>query len=369
MQLAKTPRILVLRRQGRPTMWLSFIALTTIFPAVAQAFRGRASRDAVFWGAMTLGIAGPLMWVAVHYAQAWQTGLSATLWVTIAASMTLYAIVAVAFRPAWRLSPLIAGYMLLLGFAAILLQDTEGESMQATPGDRAWVSVHIATAVVTYGLVTIAAVSAFAAFLQERTLKRKRTTALTRHLPSIAEFRGSASNPASVRRDDIGAWACHWNGAAVSGKRSLLADKSQDRADAGGVCRHRRAADGATLGGHARAAGGESGIVGLSSAHPRLPGSQVRHPGFDPLSACGRLRAVPRGRGLDLQHPAYLMCSIDRVVTWRDVADAPRIMSLRRVWFQCRPGWSSAPRGAASASAKDRPFYPLAARSTCCRRG
>lgn len=187
MQLAKTPRILVLRRQGRPTMWLSFIALTTIFPAVAQAFRGRASRDAVFWGAMTLGIAGPLMWVAVHYAQAWQTGLSATLWVTIAASMTLYAIVAVAFRPAWRLSPLIAGYMLLLGFAAILLQDTEGESMQATPGDRAWVSVHIATAVVTYGLVTIAAVSAFAAFLQERTLKRKRTTALTRHLPSIAD--------------------------------------------------------------------------------------------------------------------------------------------------------------------------------------
>ena len=31
-------------------MWLSFIALTTIFPTLVQAFRGTASRDGVFWG-------------------------------------------------------------------------------------------------------------------------------------------------------------------------------------------------------------------------------------------------------------------------------------------------------------------------------
>jgi ABC-type uncharacterized transport system permease subunit len=168
-------------------MWLSLIALTTIFPAVAQAFRGAASRDAVFWGAMMLGVAGPLVWVTVQNAPAWQTGLSATLWVTIAATMTLYTIVAIAFRQAWRLSPLIGCYMLLLGFAAIVLQDTTGDPLHAMPVDRAWVNVHIATGVVTYGLVTIAAVAAFAAFLQERTLKRKRATTLTRYLPSIAD--------------------------------------------------------------------------------------------------------------------------------------------------------------------------------------
>ena len=45
-------------------MWLSFIALTTIFPAVFQAFRETASRDAVFWGTLAVGIAGPLAWVS-----------------------------------------------------------------------------------------------------------------------------------------------------------------------------------------------------------------------------------------------------------------------------------------------------------------
>lgn len=168
-------------------MWLSFIALTTIFPALIQAFRGTASRDGVFWGALSLAIAGPVAWVSVHYIPHWQTGLSGTLWMTIAASMVLYAIVAVAFRQAWRLAPLVAGYMMLLGLAAIVLQNAEGVSLQAGPGDRAWVNVHIATAIATYGLVTIAAVAAFAAFLQERALKRKKPTALTRHLPSIAD--------------------------------------------------------------------------------------------------------------------------------------------------------------------------------------
>jgi ABC-type uncharacterized transport system permease subunit len=187
MLLPKTALTLIMRRQGRSTMWLSFIALAAIFPAVVQAFRVAAARDAVFWGALTLGIAGPVAWVSVHSAPAWQTGLSATLWVTIAASMTLYGVIAVAFSHAWRLSPLVAGYMLLLGLAAIVLQNAGGDSLQAGPSDRAWVNVHIATAVVTYGLVTIAAVAAFAAFLQEWTLKRKRPTALTLHLPSIAD--------------------------------------------------------------------------------------------------------------------------------------------------------------------------------------
>lgn len=168
-------------------MWLSLIALTTIVPAFAQAFRETASRDGVFWAALTLAIAGPLAWVAVHYAAAWQTGLSATLWVTIAATMALFAIVALAFRPAWRLSPLIAGYMLLLGVIATLLRGTTGDALQAGPADRAWVNAHIATAIVTYGLVTIAAVAAFADFLQEWTLKRRRQTALSRFLPSIAD--------------------------------------------------------------------------------------------------------------------------------------------------------------------------------------
>jgi ABC-type uncharacterized transport system permease subunit len=50
-----------------------------------------------------------------------------------------------------------------------------------------WLDTHIALAVVTYGLLTVAAVAGLAVFLQERALKAKRPTALTRLLPPVAE--------------------------------------------------------------------------------------------------------------------------------------------------------------------------------------
>jgi ABC-type uncharacterized transport system permease subunit len=43
------------------------------------------------------------------------------------------------------------------------------------------------TTVLTYALVTVAAVAALAAFLKERAIKRKKPTALARLLPSVAD--------------------------------------------------------------------------------------------------------------------------------------------------------------------------------------
>ena len=171
-------------------MWLSVIALSTIVPALVQAFRAAAARDGLFWATLALGIAGPALWVVQHSAPIWQTGLAATLWVTVAATMALYAFVAALFRQAWRLAPLLAGYMVLLGLAATIWQNATGDALQAGPDESVWVSAHIATAVVTYALVTVAAVAALAAFLQERALKRKRPSPLSRNLPSIADCEG-----------------------------------------------------------------------------------------------------------------------------------------------------------------------------------
>lgn len=167
-------------------MWLSVVALTSIVPAVLQAFRERAGRDAVFWATLATALAGPVAWLVVYNMPSWQTGLAATLWVTIATSLALFAVVAAIVPQAWRLGPLLAGYMLLLGLGAVVWHDAPGEPLQAVPAEHAWVSVHIALGVVTYGLITIAAVAAFAAFQQERALKRKQPLAFTRHLPSLA---------------------------------------------------------------------------------------------------------------------------------------------------------------------------------------
>ena len=51
-----------------------------------------------------------------------------------------------------------------------------------------WISLHIAASIVTYAILTVAAVSAIAVFLQEHGLKSKRTpTTLNGMLPSVVD--------------------------------------------------------------------------------------------------------------------------------------------------------------------------------------
>src|SRR5262249_29882021 len=51
----------------------------------------------------------------------------------------------------------------------------------------AWLDLHIVVSVATYGLATIAAVAGIAVLLQERSLKRKRSSRLLQSLPAVGE--------------------------------------------------------------------------------------------------------------------------------------------------------------------------------------
>jgi ABC-type uncharacterized transport system permease subunit len=154
---------------------LDLLPLLSLAPALLQALRREPRRDALFWAAIVVAAGGPVARVAVHIAGGpWQTGFSASVWATLAVSTLLYAGVAAIAAQAWRLAPLFAGYMFLLGLIAVVWQTAPGRALNAV-------------SVVTYGLVTIAAVAALAAFVQERALKRRRPTALTRVLPPVAD--------------------------------------------------------------------------------------------------------------------------------------------------------------------------------------
>jgi ABC-type uncharacterized transport system permease subunit len=50
-----------------------------------------------------------------------------------------------------------------------------------------WTEVHVVVSVVTYGLLTLAAIAGLAVFLQERALKRRRPSGFTALLPSMAD--------------------------------------------------------------------------------------------------------------------------------------------------------------------------------------
>lgn len=167
------------------TNLLNALALFSLIPAAAIPLRQGAERDVAFWGAIALAILGPLAWSAHLVWGAWQTGLSTTLWVSIAASSILFAAFAARTRSGWRLAPLLMPYLLVLGFMASAVRSEARPLSEAAP--QLWVDAHILVSVLTYALLTLAAVASLAVFLQERALKRKRPTRLTRMLPAVLE--------------------------------------------------------------------------------------------------------------------------------------------------------------------------------------
>jgi len=167
---------------------LSLSALASLLPAGVVRVDERGP-GTVFWAMMAVGIAGPAIWIAENIGAGWRTGLAAALWLAILSSMVAYAGLVLIERAAVRLAPLLVGYLIWLGFLATLWQHApERPLMGSAP--EAWLIAHILVAVFAYGLLTLAAVTGLAVFLQERALRAKRPTEFTRRLPSIAEGEG-----------------------------------------------------------------------------------------------------------------------------------------------------------------------------------
>ena len=160
-------------------------ALLSLVPASVAAYRRDPARDVVFWLTAALAVVGPATWSAILLSGAWRTGLSSALWVTVAASLAIYTILAASTREVWRLAPLLLPYTILLSVVAAVWSQAPERPM-STQAPIAWIEAHIAFSVLTYGILTVAAVAGVAVFLQERAMKNKRPTRLTASLPSVA---------------------------------------------------------------------------------------------------------------------------------------------------------------------------------------
>ena len=165
------------------------LALAALLPAAALRLRAQDSRDGAFWAGLALAIAGPALWAVAQLGGAWHTGFAMSLWLTIAVTTAIFAGVALATRQGWRLTPLLVPYLVLLGVIALIWQHAPEQPIEGEV-PPAWMDAHIVLALATYGLLTLAAVSGAAVFLQERALKARRPTALTRRLPAVAESEG-----------------------------------------------------------------------------------------------------------------------------------------------------------------------------------
>lgn len=167
------------------SLLLSLSAVGALVPAAIASWRRPAAPDSVFWLLTAVAFAGPLAWIAWRFGGGWHTGLSATLWVTVTVSVGLFGVVGAFSREGRRLGVLLYPYLILLaGIAMIWSHAPEQGLRQDAP--EGWVLAHIAVSVVTYGLLTLAAIAGLAVLLRERSMKAKKRDRLSDLLPSVA---------------------------------------------------------------------------------------------------------------------------------------------------------------------------------------
>ncbi len=167
-------------------MLSGILAALTLIPASLRALRGPGRRDAVYWALLALAVVGPCGKALLLGGGAWPAGLSAALWITVAATMVLFALLCLMEPEAWRLTAPVCAYMACMAILA-LVWERAPEQGTLSGGPDAWIGVHIAFSVATYALVTLAAMAALAAFLKERALKQKRPGGVSQSLPSVSD--------------------------------------------------------------------------------------------------------------------------------------------------------------------------------------
>lgn len=161
-------------------------ALVALLPAALMSYRPGWQRDGLFWSLTAVALAGPLAWAWAQFAPGWRTGLAPALWASIAVTVAGFAVLAAGLRTARHLAVLLFPYLILLGVVATVWQDQPGRPLAGgAPG--AWFLFHIAASVSSYAILTLAAIAGLAAFIQDRALKAKRSSALGALLPPLAD--------------------------------------------------------------------------------------------------------------------------------------------------------------------------------------
>lgn len=164
----------------------SLAAVISMVPAAVAALWGPFARDLRFWVLGAAAATGATAWAAVQARAGWETGFGEAIWVTVAGVLLGFLLLAAILRHAWRLSPILMPYLVLLAVLATIWGHAPARPLvgQAPP---AWIVLHIAASVVTYVLLTLAAIAGAAVLIQEWALRHRRRYGLTRRLPSVAD--------------------------------------------------------------------------------------------------------------------------------------------------------------------------------------
>ena len=169
-----------------PAALLSCIATLFMLPAALSPWIGEAKPGWPFWRNLVIALLwSQFMTWHLMWGQ-WSAALTADLWVTICATLSLFALTALINRQAWRLGVLMMPYLILLAVLACLAA-SRGPIAMSGSAPSTWIDIHILVSVTTLGLLTLAAAAALACFIQARALKNKTQNRLSRQLPAVSE--------------------------------------------------------------------------------------------------------------------------------------------------------------------------------------
>jgi ABC-type uncharacterized transport system permease subunit len=164
-----------------------FAAFLAMLPLTAAAVASRLGRSLLLWLLLAAALGGPLALVLSQIRAGWQPGLSANLWVSVAATLLAFGILCLARPGAYKLGGLLLPYLALvaaLAIAASSAPNAEGPVVES----GAWFSAHVVLAVASYAVLTLAAIAGTSVLLQERALKRRAQIGWIGHsLPPLAE--------------------------------------------------------------------------------------------------------------------------------------------------------------------------------------
>ena len=168
------------------TTLFSLAAVLSLIPAAVASQCGPVARDLRFWALAGVAAAGATAWAVVQARSGWETGFAEAIWVTVAGTLVMFLVLAAVLRHAWRLSPILLPYLVVLALLATIWHNAPARPLLGG-APPAWIALHIVASVVTYVLMTLAAIAGTAVLLQERALRNRQRYRLTERLPSVAD--------------------------------------------------------------------------------------------------------------------------------------------------------------------------------------
>jgi ABC-type uncharacterized transport system permease subunit len=175
------------------SLLFSLSAFAAMLPAALYGVLTRDRGDttgAQFWALLAVALAGALTWTWAQFSSGWHTGFAASLWLTISATLLLFAGLSATLQETRKLGVLLLPYLALLGLLALLWERAPERALAAPLS--AWAMLHIAMAILAYAFATLAAVAAVGVILRERALKARSgkgggATSWLAGLPAVAE--------------------------------------------------------------------------------------------------------------------------------------------------------------------------------------